>query len=59
MPDVTLCIGRTMLVDFSVLVICCLQNGYSALMLASRKGHGGVVEMLLEAEAEIEGLNRV
>ena len=36
-----------------------MQYGWTALMLAARDGHVNVVQCLVEAEANLDGVNRV
>ena len=36
-----------------------MQLGFTALLVSSQKGHGGVVEVLLKNKANIEAANQV
>ena len=36
-----------------------MQDGYTALMLAAEKGHGNVVQYLVETEASLEAVDNV
>ena len=40
-------------------VLCCLQDGWSALMTASSRGHTEVTDKLISASAELDLQNKV